>query len=224
MSNESLKMKFKTWLKVNEIDLDRWRATEGLLEPDLTKWLQYRIFIYKSIQFIRSILGMPSKMFRIMFHHVSFLNEMETLHFGPMRKVHKGIGCQIDRQTWLINGQNIILGNFVKVSVFSSLMAGNLATISIGTNTIISTCVVIVAFNHGYVLGDIPMRYQCWVDSQEGSIEIGKDVWIGAHVTILPGSKIGDGAIIGAGSVVKGVVPPNSVYVSKNDVQIRTRK
>ena len=41
------------------------------------------------------------------------------------------------------------------------------------------------------------------------SVEIGEDVWIGAHVIILPGSKIGSGCVIGAGSIVRGAVPPN---------------
>ena len=38
-------------------------------------------------------------------------------------------------------------------------------------------------------------------------VNIGNDVWIGARVTILPGVKIGNGAIIGAGSVVTKDVP-----------------
>lgn len=36
----------------------------------------------------------------------------------------------------------------------------------------------------------------------KGDTVVGNDVWIGQHVTILPGIHIGDGAIIGAGSVV----------------------
>jgi acetyltransferase-like isoleucine patch superfamily enzyme len=43
-------------------------------------------------------------------------------------------------------------------------------------------------------------------------LEIGNDVWIGYHATILPGvAKIGDGAIIAAGSVVTRDVPPYAV-------------
>ena len=33
-------------------------------------------------------------------------------------------------------------------------------------------------------------------------IVVGKDVWIGAHATILKGVTIGDGAIVAAGAVV----------------------
>lgn len=43
-------------------------------------------------------------------------------------------------------------------------------------------------------------------------IEIGNDVWIGYHSTILPSvSKIGDGAIVAAGSVVTRDVPPYAI-------------
>jgi maltose O-acetyltransferase len=38
-------------------------------------------------------------------------------------------------------------------------------------------------------------------------IEIGADVWVGGGAIILPGVKIGDAAVIGAGSVVTKDVP-----------------
>lgn len=38
-----------------------------------------------------------------------------------------------------------------------------------------------------------------------------EEVWIGANVTILSGSLIGRGANIGAGSVIRGKVPPYSI-------------
>lgn len=44
-------------------------------------------------------------------------------------------------------------------------------------------------------------------------VKIGKNVWIGSDCTILPGVEIGDGAIIGAGSVVVKSVPKNSIAV-----------
>lgn len=39
-------------------------------------------------------------------------------------------------------------------------------------------------------------------------IEIGNDVWLATRVTVCGGAKIGDGAVIGAGSVVLGKIPP----------------
>ena len=42
-------------------------------------------------------------------------------------------------------------------------------------------------------------------------IHIGKKVWLGANVTVLPGVTIGDNAIVAAGAVVTRDVEPNTV-------------
>lgn len=59
--------------------------------------------------------------------------------------------------------------------------------------------------NHAFSRTDIPMREQGMQDFKP--VTIGNDVWIGARVTILPGVKIGNGCIIGAGSVVTKDLP-----------------
>lgn len=47
--------------------------------------------------------------------------------------------------------------------------------------------------------------------SSKGPIIIGNDVWIGTGAIILSNVKIGDGAVVGAGSVVTGSVPPYAI-------------
>ena len=42
-------------------------------------------------------------------------------------------------------------------------------------------------------------------------VVIGDFVWIGSNVTILPGTTIGEGAIIQAGAVVHGEIPPCAI-------------
>jgi acetyltransferase-like isoleucine patch superfamily enzyme len=44
-------------------------------------------------------------------------------------------------------------------------------------------------------------------------IEIGDHVWLSTRVLVLKGAKIGSGAIIGAGSMVAGIIPPNTLAV-----------
>jgi acetyltransferase-like isoleucine patch superfamily enzyme len=44
-------------------------------------------------------------------------------------------------------------------------------------------------------------------------VTIGSDVWMGHHVNVMPGVSVGDGAVIGAGSVVTRDVPPFAVVV-----------
>ena len=50
---------------------------------------------------------------------------------------------------------------------------------------------------------------------------IGNDVWIGAGAVILRGTTIGDKAVIGAGSIVKGNVPAGSVFYQKRETIIK---
>ena len=45
-----------------------------------------------------------------------------------------------------------------------------------------------------------------------GKIIIGEDAWLGGHVTILAGVKIGKGAVIGAKSVVTKDVPDYEIW------------
>jgi len=53
--------------------------------------------------------------------------------------------------------------------------------------------------------------------------QIGNDVWIGHEACILSGAKIGDGAIIGARAVVRGVVPPYAIVIGNPAQVIRYR-
>ncbi len=50
-----------------------------------------------------------------------------------------------------------------------------------------------------------------YVHSCKGSITIGADAWIGAGVVILPNVTIGEGAVVGANSVVTKDVPPYTI-------------
>lgn len=79
--------------------------------------------------------------------------------------------------------------------------------IEIGEGSQIGNNVVIVDHNH---TGD----FSGYTTSP---VIIGKQVWIGANCVILPGSKIGDGAVIGAGSVVTGEVAAEVTYYNKRE-------
>lgn len=57
----------------------------------------------------------------------------------------------------------------------------------------------------------------------KGKIEIGSDVWIGESVTVLSGVKIGDGAIIGARTVVARDIPPFAIAIGNPAQVLRFR-
>lgn len=57
----------------------------------------------------------------------------------------------------------------------------------------------------------------------KGDTVVGNDVWIGQNAVILPGVHIGDGAIIGADSVVGSNIPPYTIAAGNPARPIRAR-
>ena len=51
-------------------------------------------------------------------------------------------------------------------------------------------------------------------------ISIEKNCWIGAGVTILRGTHIGEGSVIGAGAIVHGKIPAHSLVTSDRDIKV----
>lgn len=64
--------------------------------------------------------------------------------------------------------------------------------------------VIILTSNHRIDSVSVPMNEQ---GSIIDKVIIGNDVWIGARVIILPGCKVGNGVVIGAGAVVTKDIP-----------------
>ena len=92
--------------------------------------------------------------------------------------------------------------------------------IDIGEGTIISRNVCIHSGNHNYkALKMAP--YDEIYDKRK--IMIGKAVWIGQNVNILPGVTIGDGAIIGMGTTVSKNVGIGDIVVGNGQRLIGKR-
>ena len=52
-------------------------------------------------------------------------------------------------------------------------------------------------------------------------VTIGDHCWLGANVTVLRGTEIGDNCVIGAGCVVKGSIPAGSLVTQSRKLDIR---
>lgn len=99
-------------------------------------------------------------------------------------------------------GKNITIGKNVFIN--SGCRFQDQGGIIIGDGALIGHNAVLATLNHGFA----PEKRD---DLHPAPIVMGKNVWIGANATILPGVTIGDGAIIAAGAVVTRDVPEDTV-------------
>lgn len=80
--------------------------------------------------------------------------------------------------------------------------------LTIGTDVMMGPEVVILTNSHKFNRVDVPMNKQ---GSYVEQVIIGNDVWIGMRTIILPGVRIGNGVIIGAGAIVTKDVPDYAI-------------
>lgn len=103
------------------------------------------------------------------------------------------------------------------VQLNDSVHIGAIEHVVIGDYTLIASRVFISDHNHGNYQEHDPLSAPEIhpVDRPLSSrpVNIGRNVWLGEQVCILPGVTVGDGAIVGANSVVTRDVPANSIAV-----------
>jgi acetyltransferase-like isoleucine patch superfamily enzyme len=106
---------------------------------------------------------------------------------------------------------SVRLGHHVFINHSLTMMAAG--GIAIGDGTMIGPNVQLLTDNH-----DLHNRMvlRC------KPITIGKNVWIGAGATVLPGVTIGDNAVVGSCAVVTKDVPENAIVVGNPARVIRT--
>lgn len=116
-------------------------------------------------------------------------------------------------------GVRLIAGFSGKISIGKNVLIDDYSyissqqRISIGDDSMIAANCYIVDFNHVLPLSSSKKNLMSPAAYVRDEIIIGKFVWIGANVVILKGVNIGDGAVIGAGSIVTKDVPEKSVAV-----------
>lgn len=106
-----------------------------------------------------------------------------------------------------VNNGTLTLGNHCFFNINSSITC--LDKIEIGDNCKFGNNLVIVDHDHNFRTKEPEFITK--------PIIIGNNVWVGANVTILRGTEIGENCVIAAGSVVKGKIEPNTIYLNKQD-------
>ena len=131
-----------------------------------------------------------------------------------IKNLAKNVGknVNLDRNVWILNWNKVEIGDNSGIG-----MDSRIGYVKIGKNLMMAPECIMLTKNHEFKDKNIPMIQQGY--SEDRQIIIGDDVWIGQRVIILPGISIGNGAIIGAGSVVTKDVPQYSI-VAGNPARI----
>lgn len=132
-----------------------------------------------------------------------------------------GVGASFDPVTSRITGyENFFLGDGVFIGSHA-VMSADGVPVSIGDDTVIGPLFCLMAGDHRF---DVPgVSYRNSGRGRNESVKIGRNVWIGARVTVLKGVTIGDAAVVGAGAVVTKDVPPFAIVAGNPARFIRWR-
>ncbi len=129
-----------------------------------------------------------------------------------------GKNINVEQNANFGNGNGIKIGDNSGIGVRCSIRG----PLVIGNNVMMGPEVIIITSNHSFNRIDVPMNLQGSLPQK--TVIIGNDVWIGTRVIILPGVKVGNGVIIGAGSIVTKDIPDYAIVGGNPAKIIRFRK
>ena len=131
-----------------------------------------------------------------------------------------GSGVFVGRNTILSckNG-DIIVDDHANIGFNSEIFSAS--RVRLGKSTLVAAYTYLVGGDHLFDRVDIPVLEQ---GRTARGIEVDDNVWLGAHVVVSDGSRVGRDAIIGAGAVVIGDIPPYQIAAGVPAKVVRDRR
>ncbi len=124
-----------------------------------------------------------------------------------------GKGVFIHQRARILRPWNVVLHNNVGIGDRTALYS--LGIIEIGSGSTVAQEAYICAGTHDFSKKEYPLM--------TAKITVGEEVFIGARAFVMPGLRIGDGAIVGACSVVTRDIPARSVCAGSPARKIKDR-
>lgn len=133
------------------------------------------------------------------------------------RHIHFGRNVSIGANVRIFGMGEVVFENNAMIGDSTIICASN--RITVGCDTMIAGQCYIVDCNHGMHMNDKMCRQPLSV----GTVSIGQDVWIGCGCIVLKNSEIGDGAVIGAGTVVDGRIDEKTICYTERKYIVKLR-
>lgn len=128
--------------------------------------------------------------------------------------VHVAQPCYLSSPECASIGSDVYIGPHAHIAADDGL--------TIGRGVMVGPWVYVQTSTHRWEGGDLrALPYDDRIDP--GPVTLGDYVWIGGRVAVLPGVTIGEGAVVGAGSVVASDIDPLAVVVGNPARQINER-
>lgn len=138
-------------------------------------------------------------------HECSFEQEKERALLLQKILPNASKDIRIEPGFYCDYGSNIFIGKRVYINVNCIIL--DVCKVEIGSNVLIGPGVHIYTASHPQ--NAMERKTTCFGKP----VKIGNDCWIGGNSIILPGISIGEGSIVGAGSVVTKDIPANVMAV-----------
>ena len=144
------------------------------------------------------------------YKNISFSSEIKAKN--AYIKIGKGLLLNRFVSIGAVNNGKIVIGN--NVSFNRNSICASHEFISIGDKSSIGPNCCIYDHDHKFGKNGKEPGFKT------GTVIIEENVWIGAGSIILRGTHIGKNSVIGAGCIIKGEIPPNSLVKQNRTVEV----